>query len=258
MKKKEQLSMQQKSLIDFIHITKDEKELDSLINDAKKLASEEINNNIIPKYSEIEKRLLDYYSKQHYNTDKLKEYFGRSESRRIKFFGIVYHKVGLENSLKNCNEFIAENIDKPDFEIIVQNQILNFKEGMILEPNNISLKTNISLLELELEKYCINKANSITDYKALYSKLINSFIEDISINDFNEVMNYKRLPNGKNKTCWIGNNADAYRFSKKISFTIKQMNDCFSFPNGKLKANYKPKDNRTQTELSKILKEFYL
>lgn len=96
-------------------------------------------------------------------------------------------------------------------------------------------------------------------FKALHEKLINKFFIDISINDFDEIMNFKHLPNGKNKVQWINrNNAEAYRFSKQFNFTIKQMNDCFSFPDGKLQHNDKPKESRTQSELTKIFKELNL
>ena len=165
-----------------------------------------------------------------------------------------------------CAEIIAENISEPDCEKNIKNIIIDLKlmeiekENYNIDPfKKIRNSLLIPLLELELEKYYINKANPITEYKVLHGKLINIFIEDISINDFNEIMMYKNLPNGRKKLRWIGKNkADAYRFSKKFDFTIKKMNDCFSFANGKLRANDNPKENRTQTELTKIFKELNL
>jgi len=142
------------------------------------------------------------------------------------------------------------------------NDFEKYKSFLYLLPRdfpNLFINENITLTINEWIKKNNESFESLTgtkiDYTILHSKLINIYIKDISINDFNEVMNYKRLPNGKNKYNWIGNNnADAYRFSKQFNFKIKQMNDCFSFLNGKLKANDKPKDNRTQTELTKIFK----
>jgi hypothetical protein len=92
-------------------------------------------------------------------------------------------------------------------------------------------------------------------YKRFYEIFINKYIADVSADDFGEVMKYKRLPNGKDKIKWIiDNGADAFRFKEFINFTIKEMNDCFFFPFGKLEANDKPKHNATKTDLSRILK----
>lgn len=94
-----------------------------------------------------------------------------------------------------------------------------------------------------------------SDYSALYNELIKKYFSDISKDEFNEVLNYKRLPNGKEKIKWIKDNgADAFRFKEFIKFTIKEMNDCFSFPFGKLEGHDKPKHNGTKTDLSRILK----
>lgn len=93
------------------------------------------------------------------------------------------------------------------------------------------------------------------DYSALYNELIKKYFSDISKDEFNEVLNYKRLPNGKEKIKWIKDNgADAFRFKEFINFTNKEMNDCFSFPFGKLEGHDKPKHNGTKTDLSRILK----
>lgn len=97
------------------------------------------------------------------------------------------------------------------------------------------------------------------EYDNLYEKMINKYIADVDKTDFKETIIYKRLSNFKDKINWIQNNkADAYRFSNHIDFTIKQMNDCFTFPFGKLKKHDQPGNKRTQTELTKIFKELGL
>jgi hypothetical protein len=97
------------------------------------------------------------------------------------------------------------------------------------------------------------------DFNSLHKKMINNYFRDVSETDFSEIMEYKRLPNGKEKISWIDSNySDAFRFKEKFDFSIKQMNECFSFPDGVLKANHRPKHNKTKTAISKILKEFIL
>lgn len=74
-----------------------------------------------------------------------------------------------------------------------------------------------------------NTKNTVSDWSWLFNKLINRYIKDISLNDFNEVMNYNRLPNGKLKTKWFGKKSEAVYFQKHFKFSMKQFNECFIF-----------------------------
>lgn len=78
----------------------------------------------------------------------------------------------------------------------------------------------------EVEK---NVKNPIKDWSWLFNKLINRYIKDISSDDFNEVMTYKRLPNGKLKTRWFGLKSEATYFQEYFKFSMKQFNECFIF-----------------------------
>jgi len=79
------------------------------------------------------------------------------------------------------------------------------------------------------------------DYSDLYNKLIKKYFTDISETDFIEILEYKRLPNGKEKIHWIGNKADAFRFADHFKFSTKQLNDCFYHDAGRFNANNRDK-----------------
>jgi len=82
----------------------------------------------------------------------------------------------------------------------------------------------------EVEK---NTINTIVDWSWLYNVLTGKYIKDISLNDFNEVMTYKRLPNGKWKIKWFGKKSEAVYFQDYFKFSMKQFNECFVFNDGK-------------------------
>jgi hypothetical protein len=87
-------------------------------------------------------------------------------------------------------------------------------------------------------KFCetqINRLNnSDKDWKEIHEDFIKGkYIEDVSLNDFNEVMNYRKLPNGKQKIKWVGKKAEAVYFQKAAGFSMKQFNQCFITEDGK-------------------------
>jgi hypothetical protein len=93
--------------------------------------------------------------------------------------------------------------------------------------DNMLSKLNKRLIQL------LNKdPEPVKSWDILYNGLLNSYIKDVSLNDFNEVMNYKRLPNGKSKITWTTKKAEAVYFQKYIGFTMKQFNECFIHKDG--------------------------
>lgn len=71
------------------------------------------------------------------------------------------------------------------------------------------------------------------DWSELFRGLYGKYIKDVSQEDFNEIMNYRRLPNGKGKGIWVGSKADAVRFSDNFHFDIPEFNECFLQRDGK-------------------------
>jgi hypothetical protein len=85
-------------------------------------------------------------------------------------------------------------------------------------------------------------------WKKLHQNLIQDYISDVSLKDFNEVMNYKRLPNGKGKIKWIGEKTEAMHFKEHYGFpSLKIFNQCFIPSDGKKFI----KSNRSRTTLKK-------
>lgn len=97
--------------------------------------------------------------------------------------------------------------------------------------------------------YCNDQITRLSnpgkDWKELHKNLIiGKYIGDVSLNDFNEVMNYHRLPNGKERINWLTKKAEAVYFQKAKGFTMKDFNTCFVFKdrssfqeNNRLKTN---------------------
>jgi hypothetical protein len=78
-------------------------------------------------------------------------------------------------------------------------------------------------------KYEVEKDTNETkeDWSGLFKDLIDNYIKDISLNDFNVVMNHHWLPKGKGEIIWIGKKAEAVFFQKEFGFTMRQLNECF-------------------------------
>ena len=72
-----------------------------------------------------------------------------------------------------------------------------------------------------------NTNDPIKNWSSLFDDLIGKYIKDISLNEFNELMTFKRLPNSTSKIRWIGSKADAFRFLDNFNFTRSQFNESF-------------------------------
>jgi hypothetical protein len=90
----------------------------------------------------------------------------------------------------------------------------------------------------------------------LYGELIGKYMQNISAQDFVEVIKYKNLPNGISKISWIGDRVDCIRFALRLNFSIKQLNNCFNHTAGKFRANDKPKNQLTKTDIARMLSKY--
>jgi hypothetical protein len=222
-------------------------------NDAIKFIIDELSNETLISYQTFEKYQRAFY--RTIETTINKKMFVDAEIRNTKKL-LAYYYVGItdfENLQNNIFDLILTNTEK---EKILQHY---FKKFFIKNDVDTFVKIVFSYELIEylffLQADPLSQQPKENDYSALYNELIKKYFIDISEPEFNEVMKYKRLPNGKEKIKWIKDNgADAFRFRKFINFTIKEMNDCFSFPFGKLEGKNKPKHNGTKTDLSSILK----
>lgn len=78
-----------------------------------------------------------------------------------------------------------------------------------------------------------NAKDTIKNWSSLFNDLKGKYITDVTIEDFNELMTFKRLPNSTRKITWIGSKADAFRFLDNFNFTLSQFNESFVQKDGK-------------------------
>jgi hypothetical protein len=88
---------------------------------------------------------------------------------------------------------------------------------------------NYAESKLRVEENCIG--NTI-DWGWLHKNLIGKYIKDVSLIDFNFIMNHKR-PYGDNKIIWNNKRTHGVYFQKFFKFSMKEFNDCFVHKDGK-------------------------
>lgn len=71
------------------------------------------------------------------------------------------------------------------------------------------------------------------DWEPLYQDLINEYIADVSSHDFSQVMEGKRLPDGKDRILWRGDDARCALFVPVFGFSFPQLNACFRNAKGR-------------------------
>lgn len=87
---------------------------------------------------------------------------------------------------------------------------------------NIKARYYIEFLKAKLE----NK--QVDDYSELYKGLVPTYIQNLSLSDFNEIMTFKRLPNGKDKLKWSGKKKGyCLLLFKNYGFTTAQVSKVF-------------------------------
>jgi hypothetical protein len=89
---------------------------------------------------------------------------------------------------------------------------------------------NYAESKLRVEENSLDKNE---DWSWLYKNLIGKYIKDISLNDFNVVMNYHKRPYGDSKIKWNDKRTHGAHFQKFFKFTMKEFNDCFVHKDGK-------------------------
>lgn len=112
---------------------------------------------------------------------------------------------------------------------------------------------------IELGKYKAYVKSEINklpreDWSSLHHDLINEYIEDVSEEDFNDVMSYKRLPNGKLKIRWMTEKSEGVYFQKEFGFSMKEFNQCFIHKDGtQFRANNLHPDYRPKKQFQDIV-----
>jgi len=91
----------------------------------------------------------------------------------------------------------------------------------------VAYEKQIEALELRLQ------GTTAKNWDSLRQSLIGEYIEEVSLSDFNHVMNHHHLPNKGKPITWIGTKADAVRFYKKFQFKQAEFNKCFVHKDGK-------------------------
>ncbi|NLD63515.1 MAG: hypothetical protein GX646_06430 [Bacteroidales bacterium] len=91
----------------------------------------------------------------------------------------------------------------------------------------VAYEKQIEALELRLQ------GTTAKNWDSLRQSLIGEYIEEVSLSDFDHVMNHHHLPNKGKPITWIGTKADATRFYKKFQFKQAEFNKCFVHKDGK-------------------------
>jgi hypothetical protein len=108
----------------------------------------------------------------------------------------------------------------------------------------------INYVEFRIREESRNKGTD-DNWRALFNDLIEGYISDISLNDFNEVMTHHRLPWGKGRIKWLSSKANGVRFSEYFKFKMEKFNECFISNDG-IKFHLK---NRSNTVPEKHFKD---
>lgn len=69
-------------------------------------------------------------------------------------------------------------------------------------------------------------------WRPLYDELINANYITTTIEVFNEVMTYKRLPGGADQILWLTQKNRAMYFQAELNFTVPQLKECFRNKDG--------------------------
>lgn len=91
----------------------------------------------------------------------------------------------------------------------------------------IAYEDRIEALEQRLQ------GNGEKDWRPLYRDLIKEYITDCSPDDWQYVMKFKRLPDGKERILWVNDDARCALFGKVFNFSFPQLNACFRNKKGR-------------------------
>jgi hypothetical protein len=163
---------------------------------------------------------------------------------------MIFDKTSPELLRHDLDLYSAE-IDNSSDRQSLYTDIIKLKDN-----RNIDIYYKSSLIRL-FEYVEVKLANErvVKSWEGLHNDLKGNRISNASLNTFNEVMKYKRLPNGANKIIWHTEKAEAVDFQKEFNFTMKQFNDCFEHVDGKAFAgNQRQRTKRKEDFLSIIEK----
>lgn len=91
----------------------------------------------------------------------------------------------------------------------------------------VAYEKQIEALELRLQ------GTTAKNWDSLRQSLIGEYIEEVSLSDFNHVMNHHHLPNKGKSIIWKSEKTEALYFCKYFDFEVKDFKKCFLPKDGK-------------------------
>ena len=90
----------------------------------------------------------------------------------------------------------------------------------------IAYEDHLKALELRLQ------GNTGKSWDGLRQFLIGKYIDKVSLDDFNHVMNYHNLPGETKPITWLSDKVEGMRFAKMFGFKTKDFKRCFLHKDG--------------------------
>lgn len=153
---------------------------------------------------------------------------------------MIFEKPNLDELKRELDEKIAE-IKSHEERLILLTEILKLWNSHDIDSNyKGGFMDFFNYAEYKLEEETIEPEILCEE---LYTDLINIYINDVSLLDFNSTMTSHRLPYNRNgkRIIWIGDRYEGFAFSKRFGFKkLSDFNKCFVPKNGK---DFRTNDN---------------
>lgn len=118
---------------------------------------------------------------------------------------------------------------------------------------------SITIEDYHFEEYYQTRLRGLTqrqNWEGLNNELRKSGFIETTAEVFNHVMEYRQIPEGKERILWLTSKADAIAFQESFGFTMPQFNKCFRSNDGrKFTLGSKSSTERNDT-LKSILTHF--
>ncbi len=137
---------------------------------------------------------------------------------------MIFNKPSA-NELKNLVNSKITGIQSSEARVLLLIEVLN-----LFESRDIDFYYKGGIMDFKYyAEYKLKEAKVELEesWNELYNDLCNRYIDGVNSYDFNKVMDYKRLPGGKNKIIWLTKKTEAMYFQEQMGFTLPQFNDCF-------------------------------
>lgn len=168
---------------------------------------------------------------------------------------MIYEKPSTDELKRMLDEKIAE-IKSHEDRVLLLTEILKLRDSRDFDSNyKGGFMDFFNYAEYKLEDMKIT-TEIRKDWSSLFNELVGKYIKDTSLNDFNEVMNHHRLPNGKEKIRWFTKKSDAVKFLDWFKFEFKEFNQCFISKNGKVVTTHNRTITDSDPQFKKILERY--